>query len=431
MKTYRLKTAIFLFAMIAHYFALPQQKKLKYYLNEDSSRSVGFAVAGQAWMRYNENNPGTLSGDQVDDASFDVSIRRVRIATYAKLNAKTFLFVCLGRNDFNQSSDKGGIDLLDFHIDYQLTPWFAIGGGKSGWRGLSRYSAPSPTKMLGADVLLAPLTTVNIGDQLTRSLGFYGKGSFNKFDYRLSVASPYKPANVPLLEDSNFDPKSNHLRTSGYMRYQFFEKESMALPYALGTYYGAKRVFNIGVGFEYQPDAMCRQNLSMDTIFHDISHYAVDMFYESELPGTRGLVATLYAAYFNYNFGRNYVRNIGVNNISSNGNNDVAFNGVGNSYPTIGTGDSYYMQSALFFPLTKDKKPVGIQPYFGIQLSDFDKLNENMIWTDYGINFLLNGHNSKFALAMQRRPIYRQVNDQFVVDEFKNMFILQYQFRFD
>ncbi|MBC8153068.1 MAG: hypothetical protein H7Z72_09165 [Bacteroidetes bacterium] len=64
------------------------------------------------------------------------------------------------------------------------------------------------------------------------------------------------------------------------MMYQLLEQESNLTPYLTGTYLGKKKIFNIGVGFQYQRDAMWHWNngVNKDTMFQNMLHYAADIY---------------------------------------------------------------------------------------------------------------------------------------------------------
>ncbi len=65
------------------------------------------------------------------------------------------------------------------------------------------------------------------------------------------------------------------------------------------------------------------------------------------------MAITAYSVFYKYDFGSNYLRNIGIMNI---GLNDPNFNGnrtlagPGNAQPTIGTGNIWYTQAGFFTP---------------------------------------------------------------------------------
>jgi hypothetical protein len=104
--------------------------------------------------------------------------------------------------------------------------------------------------------------------------------------------------------------------------------------------------------------------------------------------------------------GPNYVRNIGIDNpINGTIASQVAFNGGGNTMPTIGTGSIYYAQAGLLLP--KMKNLGKIQPYAAITMSQFDRIKDNVITPDLGLNWFLNGHSAKLTLNYRMRPVYK------------------------
>jgi hypothetical protein len=113
---------------------------------------------------------------------------------------------------------------------------------------------------LAYDAPLYQQSTNDATDQFLRKLSVYAKGKLGKLDYRLVLSKPMiaqKSAAVgPLNTNSDFSMKPPKLQGSGYLMYQFLDEESNLTPYVTGTYLGKKKVFNIGAGFQYQPDAM-------------------------------------------------------------------------------------------------------------------------------------------------------------------------------
>ena len=69
-----------------------------------------------------------------------------------------------------------------------------------------------------------------------------------------------------------------------------------------------------------------------------------------------------------------------------------------------------------------------LMPYVSMQHANYDRLNSAMNFYDAGINWLLAGHNSKFTLAYQNRPVYNVSGD---LTSHKSAFIAQYQVFFN
>ena len=77
----------------------------------------------------------------------------------------------------------------------------------------------------------------------------------------------------------NFANNKPRVKTSSYVKYQFFEHESNKSAYQIGTYMQSKKVFNIGAGFQYQEKAMSDNDAQLQgTNFYDMKHFAVDSF---------------------------------------------------------------------------------------------------------------------------------------------------------
>jgi len=408
-------------------------EKLRVNLNKAGTNFIQFSASTQIWMRYTENNPGSTVFDNPEPNTSDISIRRLRIGMYGKVADKTYVYIGLGDNNINYLSGQGvPIKILDAQIEYHLKDYLHLGAGKTGWTGLSRFAAPTTTSILGLDIPIFALATVNLGDDLLRRFSIYAKGDMGKFNYRLIMSKPYAVQNskgyseTPLAEVAILANTSPAIQYSGYLKYQFFEKEAMAIPYSPGTYMGKKKVFNLGFGFQRQNDFTWHQGFAGDTVKNDMVLFAADLF--AELPMNKGSL-TLHGGYFNYNFGPNYLRNIGVNNpVNGVDANLASLNGRGNAFPIIGSGQSYYGNIGYLLPISY-KNNSQWQPFFSVQLSDYQALVDNMVMTETGINYHFNSFaSSKLTFGIQSRPIFDQETRKEI--DRKNMFVLQYQVRF-
>jgi hypothetical protein len=63
-------------------------------------------------------------------------------------------------------------------------------------------------------------------------------------------------------------------------------------------------------------------------------------------------------------------------------------------------------------------------PYFALQHANYERLHNAMNFYDIGVNWLLAGHNSKFTISYQNRPLYTTNGD--LIDH-KGAWIAQYQ----
>lgn len=410
-----------------------RNKTLKWYLNDDHNRWLGLHTYLQLWARVNDNNPGSTVSEEIQNTTTDVSIRRFRFAIKGQLTEKLFIYTQFGTNNLNYLSSRGtSIRLLDAYAEYSFSEKFTIGGGKSLWNGLSRFSAPSTSKLMIADVPFLALPTVNTTDDLLRNLGLYAKGKFDKIDYRFIISKPFPIQNEiePAEGVAEFANTHADMQYAGYVKYEFLQPESNKYASHRGTYLGKKTVFNIGAGFKYQSDALCSLNEGEEQ-FHDMNLLAADVFLDLPINKEKGTALSAYFGFFEYDFGPSYIRSIGANNPTNGLNPESAsFNGKGNSYPVIGTGTSVlYQMGYLLGGIGKNRDKGRLQPYARIQYSDFDRLDEPMISYDVGVNYLLNGHFSKFTLNAQNRPVFFDMGNTIEPKDRKWMVVLQYQFR--
>ena len=410
-------------------------------LDEDGTRFIRFGGTLQIWGRYTQTNPGSVLTDDgaVQDGMVDISLRRFRASADLQFTPRAMAWVMVGFNNLNHlSSRKTSVDLLDAWAEYTVGEGLAIGAGKSLWRGLSRYSAPSASRILTLDLPLVAQPTINFTDDLLRHLGVWAKGRVAQLDYRVLAFSPFPVAGnagyasdpvegVARLTD---DGLRGSLATSAYLKWQFFEQESNRLPFSPGTYLGARKVLNLGLGYEFQLDRTHHLD-GGEPVFNDMLLWAVDGFADIPLGHEGRTAVTAYAAMFKYDFGPNTVRNMGANNPAR----DVApgqgsFNGAGNAYPIIGTGRSFYVQAGYLLPPMGRAGRLGrLQPFADLQTSDLEGLDERMTAWHLGLNWLLNGHDSKFSLAYQSRPVYTDVEGRLTVLDRRSMVVLQYQVR--
>jgi hypothetical protein len=196
-----------------------------------------------------------------------------------------------------------------------------------------------------------------------------------------------------------------------------------------GTYLGQKRVLNLGAGFEYEQDRTAHLEQG-EPVFNDLELWAIDVFLDLPIdPGNTAV--TTYAAFYNYDYGPNLVRNIGANNPASGVDPDEAsFNGAGNAYPLVGTGKTFYIQAGFLFPPMGNKGKLGqLQPFADYQSSDFDRLDDRVNAWNLGVNWYIHGQNSKLSLGFQSRPIFFETGTRIEADDRRSMIVLQDQFR--
>lgn len=428
---------LFLAAPVAAQFPAKIKDGLKTYLSPDSTTWLKLNFVAQAWARYNESNPGSTVYGQPQNNTYDVGIRRVRFVLSGQLSDRVFMFVQFGQNNLSYlSTRKTGAFFHDVTGEYAIIrKKVSLGFGLHGWNGPSRFSNSSVSTILMLDPPIFQETSNDVNDQFVRKLGIYAKGKLGKLDYRLSASKPFVVQTQtaaktpdPLSANSTFSLQVPQQALQGYFMYQFLDQESNAGPGTVGTYLGKKRVFNIGAGFVHQGKAMWTKTAVNDTLYHAMNLWAVDIFYDAPIDPSKGTALTLYGGYFNYDYGKGYIRNVAPMNPTDGTNSNGSFNGSGNGAPIIGNGYSLYLQSGYKFRDNLLGDQGTLQVYAATQYGKFDRLNDPMVLVDAGINWLVSGHNSKFTLNYQSRPIYS--NTDVKVHTRRGEWVLQYQVSF-
>lgn len=399
---------------------------IKLSLNEEGTKYIRFITWHQVWIRYNEHNSGSIRNFEQVDNTLDFGLRRSRFLTYSQISPRFLVLLHFGIN--NQNAVSGGLNagvdgkkpqlfIHDAWTEYKIIDkYLAVGAGLHYWNGISRLSNASTLNFLTVDAPIFNWATIDAIDQFARMLGVYAKGKVGKLDYRVAVNDPFLTnTSQTLTPAANYNPRNNSKVYQGYFNYQFLEQESNLLPYMVGTYLGSKKVFNIGAGFLHNEDGVWRAEptaFGQDTVQADIDLFGVDAFLDMPLNKERGTALTAYAVYYNYDFGRNNVRNIGIMNPATGGG------GLrGNALPTIGTGDIVYGQAGYLLPKDLITEKVRLQPYTafsygsldGVRDSSGDKVPVKVL--DVGANILLEGHHSKLTLNWRNRPDFTNPND--------------------
>jgi hypothetical protein len=429
--------------------AAAEKDALKFNLNADGSHYFQFTVLNQTWVRYNENNPGTLVESKPKDNSFDIGLRRTRIQAFGQLTDKVFIYFQFGMNNFNSQYNTGSNRKLHafFHdalCEYKVSKGnqLKIGGGLTIANGLSRFSQPSVSSIMTMDVPVFAQTTVDQTDEFSRKLSIYARGQVGKFDYRFILSDPF-PITSSGIDPFSVNPNSfystfagagHHIQPQAYIMYQFFDHENHTTPYMTGTYLGKKKIFNIAIGGIFQKDAMWKTGAtSFDTAYQDMKHFAVESFLDMPL-NKKGNAISAYAGFFNTDYGTNYLRYNGSMN-PANGRTTLPYTYTGqgptygNSYPMFGTGQVIYSQVGYLLPENKSK--CRFMPYVTFTKANFDQLRgKTMKVYNAGINCLVNGHKSKFTLDWQNRPTYEFVTSGLKEGRRKNSVVMQYQIFF-
>lgn len=328
--------------------------------------------------------------DEVPEESSHVNfnLRRARVLMFSQINEKFLILTHFGLNSLNSATlsptGTGAGSQLFFHgvwAQYSIGKDHAVGGGLHYFNGISRLNNQSTLNMLPLDNNRQSWATIGLSDQFARHLGIYAKGKFGKLQYRVSVND--------VITDGldNRDPevggptiyggrrligsKDAGKAYAGYFDYNFLDQESNFLPYKVGTYLGAKKVFNIGAGFFLHPSGSVTVASDGNLEGEDVSIFAVDAFYDAPL-GENGSAISAYATYQNNDYGENYL------------------------FSAYGTGSMIYGQAGYVLPgeLVKAR----FQPYASFASNSYDAVDDNRNIFGVGVNAYLSGNNSKLTL---------------------------------
>ena len=395
-------------------------KPLTLKLDDSGSKYVRFIIWHHFWLSRTENNPGTVShtGDEISHA-IDFGVRRSRFLAYAQVSPRFLIMTHFGINNQNFASGgapgtdatnniisgnkKPQIFFHDIWTEYAIADVkLHIGTGLHYWNGISRLSSHSTLNFMTMDAPIFNWPLIEHTDQFARQYGVYAKGQLGKFDYRVAINKPFLYERPP-LPNRAVGTATEKAAFTGYFNYMFKDKESNKLPFFVGSYLGTKTVFNIGAGFYYHPESTASLQNGVRTK-HDMALFGVDVFYDRPLNGGKNFVS-LYSVFYNYDFGPNYIRNIGILNPEINFNpTKASFNGPGNAQPTIGTGQILYTQ--LGFGLPKMKNGTQLMPYVTHTWKNFEFLNQPSHQYDLGLQWYINQHFAKITLQYSARPVY-------------------------
>ncbi|MFZ1866596.1 MAG: hypothetical protein WAU39_20415 [Polyangiales bacterium] len=401
-------------------------KKLQVSLNKDGSLYLRFATWLQVWGRAIQLNPGTEVKGNSDAWYGDAAIRRARFLLFGQIFPRTFILMHIGidNQDF-RSPRKPQVFFHDAWAEFQLSRNDAVffGGGLLYWNGISRQTNGSTITAMSLDYPISNWPLIERTDQFARQLGFYLKGKFGLFDYRISVTRPFTAFDVDTPVSGAVTPpdptgQGNYRDTNawayaGYFMLQFLDHESNVLPYTVGTYIGAKKVFNLGFGGYTQPWSIQYLTNPADPASVKVLTNVVaagDLFLDMPFKGENGGAATWYAVYQYQNFGPSNIRNIGIMNPADGG---TGVQGGGNAYPMIGTGHTLYSELGILLPFTVGEQ-IQFQPYVNWQGSGFQVFGcasapGSCTWMNHfgiGMNMFVHKHNAKVSFEYRNRPIF-------------------------
>ncbi|WP_396149244.1 porin [Flavobacterium sp.] len=428
---------------------------LKFNLNPEGTKYLRFIAWNQIWLRSSEMNPGTMIGDEAISKQEDIGLRRLRLLAYAQISPRYMIVTHIGIN--NQTFINGGASGsggtggygngkkpgLFFHdawneyavvLPKEEKPFsLSMGAGLHYYMGLSRLTMSSTLNYMTIDAPIFNWPLIENSDQFARQIGIFAKGKYNRFEYRLSLNKPFATNNVPVdvtnadlarAVDNNHNAKWSK---AGYFEYQFFDKESNFLPFKVGSYLGTKKMFNLGAGF-YTAPSSTKTSVNGIEERHATNLFAGDVFVDLPIGNKeKKMAVTGYSVFYSYDFGPNYLRNIGIMNegvVNPAFTGGQALAGPGNLQPMIGTGSIWYTQAGVLLPNKNEKPKVRIQPFAAYTYKNFDALEKASNQFDFGTNFFLDGHHAKITAQYSNRPIYTAVDK---IDSYKGEILLQLQ----
>lgn len=399
-------------------------KPMSIKLSEDGSKYIRFILWHQFWVRYTENNPGTVDvNGELQSESFDIGLRRSRLLAMAQVSPRFLILTHFGinnqtfinggadgsGNNISSGNKKPGIFIHDAWVQYTVIPEkLYLGSGLHYWNGISRMTNASTLNFMTLDAPIFNWPNIELTDQFARQFGIFAKGQLGRFDYRAALNKPFVFGRAA-AEDRAINRTTDKLAFTSYVNYQFLDKESNTLPYMVGTYLGSKHLLNIGTGFYHHPESTHSLENGQEKL-HDMNLLGLDLMYERPL--AKGAVLSFYSAFYNYDFGPNYLRNVGIMNTGQTPSPEspaaelLSFNGAGNAQPTIGTGTIAYAQ--LGYGLPQLANGARFMPYVTFTRKNFELLEESSNQLDLGLNYFINSHHAKITLQYGRRPIYNQ-----------------------
>ncbi|WKN46214.1 porin [Tunicatimonas pelagia] len=421
-------------------------------VGHDSSKYIRIALVQQFWLRSIENNPGTIdaSGDLAERSS-DIGSRRTRVTMYSQISPRFLVFAQFGIN--NQTFINGGAPgqgakkpQLFFHdawTEFTVVPErnystnkanlfsLSLGAGLHFWNGVSRLGSPSIGSFLTLDLPVFNFVNVERTDQFGRQYGIYAKGMAGPIHYRLHLNKPFVDQRLgEITTERASNVATENWSVGGYAAHQFLEKEGILSPFRIGSYLGTKRVFNIGAGFYHHPKAsgtLGNPGSITDFNRHNQTVWAVDAFLDHPL-GEQGMAVTAYSVLFNYDYGPNYFRTVGIMNLDSRpADPSVSLAGYGNTEPLLGTGQIWMSQLGLLLPANWLATLGRFQPFVQTEYKNLDYLDDTFTNLDAGFNWFIEGQVAKLTLQYGTRPIFIEQNDQRTQTDTKGQWTLQVQ----
>jgi hypothetical protein len=295
--------------------------------------------------------------------SSDFSLDSVRLYIGASLNDHI-------KATFNTERDSNGdVEVLDGYAQFEFMPELNL------WVG--RMLPPSDRANLDGPYYLNTWLYPGVVSQYPAKFAGRDDGATvwgKVFDKKLVYA-------VGAYEGHNrFTGASNtgdDLLYAGRVAYNFLDAEPDPAYYTSSTYYGSVDVLTLAFAAQYE-----KNGVGTALNRGDYTGWNMDLLFEKKLPFG---VVTLEGAYYNYD---------------TDGKRDVApnFNGAGATANVGGItqGDGYLIGADYLYP-----QKIGwgqFQPFVRYQSFDADLSHTNSNEYDFGVNYVISGHNARISL---------------------------------
>jgi len=353
--------------------------------NDDGSKYMRFISWVQGQAIYDLDAGGNQSATSL-------KVKRARLLMFSQITDKFLILTHFGINNLSSNSlsptgkgDGSQIFLHDAWAQYNFSESLSVGTGLHYFNGISRLSNQSTLNMLTLDNNRQSWATLGLTDQFARHIGVFAKGNLGKLQYRIAINDAITNSLDSRDALSNeavyggkrvLGSKDSGWSYAGYFEYQIFDKESNFLPFKVGTYLGAKKVFNIGAGFYSHPGGAVIES-NGNFVGEDINIVALDAFYEAPVNSDSNAAITAYAVYQSNDYGTNY------------------------KYSAYGTGNMFYTHVGYLF--SGDSNKGRVQPYLSYQNHGYDVSSDNLDVLGLGLNYYLSGHNSKITLEYKNQ----------------------------
>jgi hypothetical protein len=410
----------------------PLSKGWVTYLGKDSSLQIRTIGLVQIQARHLQLNPDTKTPTgEIKSSTTDLAVTRICVGnfmSYKQIN----LFYLFGNSGNSVATGKlGNFYTYEAYISYNLIPKaLTLGIGQALYAGISRASSLSISKFITVDYNY--LAIPGKSDMIGRFMEIYAIGQLGNLEYRTALYRPmlqmggagvYLPnlsASAPL--NTSYDFPTDQFGAQAYLAWNFFDKENIQYSSKSFSYLGAKKIFNIGAGFQYQPKATAYLNFNRDTLYHNTLTLSSDFYLD--MPLNSGAVITAYGAWYNYDYGLNYVKTGGSMNYFSGGTSPQ---GAGNSEFTLGTGNACFVELAWLFRQTFTPDLHRLQFYTYLYYKNYHALAQPSWQPGFGLNYYLFGQNAKIALQYYLRNVY---DTNLKIADHKSDVMLQFQVSF-